>query len=511
MSLTASLHRNKSLYGNKSALIFQGRTTTFAEMYRQVACVAGALSELDLEQNARVGILAINSDRAIVSLYASSWAGLIPNNLNIRWSPRELADSINDCAASVLFVDDLFMVAGLELQKACPSVKYIVHIGENQDLPEGVLSFNDLVKQNPIEDRSASGIEPAFLNYTGGTTGKSKGVVHTHDGHLAAMTIAVAENLFIDGVSCFAVPMFHIAGISVISGNMQAGNTLVIPSGFDPSGLLQTLSEHRVEHLFMVPTMLKMMIDVPTFADYDLSGLRQVAYGASPIDESLLSELQEKLPQVRFMQLYGQTECVPATVLHNCDHAEERRAAGRTRSAGVACFGVSIEIRDAEGDCVSAGQVGEVAIRGPHRMQGYWNKTEQTAEVFDGDWLLTGDAGYLSEDGYLHIVDRVKDMIISGGENIYSLEVENAISLHTSVAQCAVVGLPDEKWGEVVHAEVVVKEGEAVNEEELTTHCRQYLGSYKLAKSIRFVAGIPITAVGKIDKVAIRQQLAEES
>ncbi|WP_281645715.1 AMP-binding protein [Parendozoicomonas sp. Alg238-R29] len=510
MSLTECLHRGVSMYGEKKALVFEDRTTTYTELHHIVSKFAGALTNLGLERESRIGILTLNCDRAISCFYGASWGGFIPNYLNMRWSAHELAASIEDCSASVLVVDDIFLPMGIALKKLCPSIKALIYVGESNDIDADVLSFNELIeKAEAIEDQSGGGSDIAFLNYTGGTTGKGKGVAHSHRAHISGMTVVMAERLFLRGTTCLAVPLFHIGGISVCSANLLAGNTIVVSARFEPDVILQLITRHYVEHMFMVPTMLKMLIEQPTFHDQDMTCLRHIAYGASPIDETLLQNLQEKMPWASFMQIYGQTECVPAAFLHNCDHTEKGRSLGRTRSAGRACLGVDIEIRNQDGEPLPAGEIGEIALRSEHRMVKYWNNPEQTSEAMKGEWLLTGDAGYLSEDGYLHIVDRVKDMIISGGENIYSLEVENVICLHTAVAQCAVVGLPDKKWGEVVHAEIVLKPGIEINESELTSHCRKYLGGYKIARSMKFVSEIPVTAVGKIDKVAIRNRYAE--
>jgi len=251
-----------------------------------------------------------------------------------------------------------------------------------------------------------------------------------------------------------------------------------------------------------------MLLHHPQFGDYDISSLKYLRYGASPMDETLLLELREKFPGVDFMQVYGQTEGVPATILHDCDHSPQGVAAGRHRSAGTPCMGVEIEIRNPEGNPVPNGEIGEICLSAPYLMLGYLNLPEQTSEALQDDWLVTGDAGYFTDDGYLYVVDRIKDMIITGGENVYSVDVESAINQHEAVEQCAIVGLPDETWGEKVHADIVLKAGESLPEKELVDHCKGYLAGYKLPRSIAFVDAIPLTAVGKVDKVAIRNKYA---
>ena len=259
----------------------------------------------------------------------------------------------------------------------------------------------------------------------------------------------------------------------------------------------------------MVPTMWQLLLHHPNFENTDLSSLKYARYGGSPMDETVLLSLKEKLPWVEFMQTYGQTEGVPATFLHDFDHSQVSAAAGKTRSVGRTAYGVEVEIRNTEGMALPAGEIGEITLRGPHLMLGYLNNEEETRKALRDGWLYTGDAGYFSEEGYLFLVDRLKDMIISGGENVYSVEVESALNQHDAVAQCAVVGLPDKKWGERVHAEVVLHPGTDIKAEELMDFCREYLAGYKLPRSINFVELIPLTAVGKVDKVTIRACLGE--
>jgi acyl-CoA synthetase (AMP-forming)/AMP-acid ligase II len=267
---------------------------------------------------------------------------------------------------------------------------------------------------------------------------------------------------------------------------------------------MQTVQEKKIVQALLIPTMLQMLVSHPDLDQYDLTSLRYIRYGASPIDQALLNSVQEKLPWADLMQVYGQTECVPATFLYNFDHGETGIASGRTRSAGTPCLGVEIVIRDEEEKPLPRGEIGEITMRSSSVMKGYLNMPEQTGKALRDGWIYTGDAGYLSEDDFLYVVDRIKDMIVTGGENVYSAEVENAIAQHEAVAQCAVVGLSDEKWGEKVHAEVILKPGASLSGEEMEAFCREYLAGYKIPKSFQFVDAIPLTAVGKVDKVAIR-------
>ena len=512
MSLTQCIHRGKHLYGDKPALVFGERSTSYRDLYDEVSRCASAFVAIDGGEQVKVGILTANCDRAIASFYGAMWAGMVPNYLNIRWSAHELSQSIDDFAPSILVVDDTFLEMGLELRDRCDTVKSLVYVGEGTDLPEGVCSYVGLVSSaSAMTDASGEMDDMAFLNYTGGTTGKSKGVIHSHATHQAAMNCMIAENYFRRGTALLVTPLFHISGISVSNGALMLGNSLVILPAFDPEKTLQLIERHKIVQSLLVPTMIKMVVDHPSVDDYDLSSFRYISYGGSPIDEALLKEARRRLPRANFMQIYGQTEGLPATFLYEEDHGEEGFASGRTRSAGTAALGAEIEIRDGQGRALNTGEIGEICLRAPYIMLGYLNKPEQTAAALRDGWLITGDAGYLNEDGFLFVVDRIKDMIISGGENVYSAEVENALHGHAAVQGCAVVGLPHDTWGEMVHADVVLKPGAAVTVEELTSHCRDFIAGYKLPRSLEFVDEIPLTAVGKVDKVSIRARYRRET
>jgi long-chain acyl-CoA synthetase len=507
MSTTRSIHRGKHMYGDRIALSFADRQTRYDELYDEIASCAGALVNLDSRAGSSVGVLSLNCDRAIIGFYGAMWAGKVPNYLNIRWSVFELGASIDDFAPSILLVDKMFLEMGLELKQRCSCVEHVILFEGQADSTAGVLSYADILAQaSPISDQSVGEHEMAFLNYTGGTTGKGKGVIHSHASHIATLAMCTAENFFCRGRTLMTMPLFHISGIGISNAGLMAGNTLYILPAYDPLTVLQTLQSEAIEQAFMVPTMWQMLLHHPDFTSYDLSTLRYLRYGGSPIDETLMMELKAALPGVDFMQIYGQTEGLPISMLFDCDHTAQGVESGRTRSAGTVCYGVDLEIRDPEGNALPPGDIGEITFSGPMLMLGYLNMPEKTAETLVDGRLHTGDAGFLSPDGYLHVVDRIKDMIITGGENVYSAEVETVIMELTCVEQCALIGIADEKWGERVHAEVILKAGATLAEAELIAHCKTYLAGYKVPKSVAFVDAIPLTAVGKVDKVAIREK-----
>ncbi|WOJ93783.1 AMP-binding protein [Congregibacter variabilis] len=510
MSITQAIHRGKHLYPEKPALVCGDRTVNYGEVHDLVSRGAAVLQSLDSSPAARVGILSLNSDRAILAFHAAIWAGRVPNYLNIRWAAFELSQSIDDFEPSVLMVDDAFLEVGREMLKRCDSVKSLIYIGEQPAAPEKTLHWvGSIAAAAPLVDSAVGNDEMAFLNYTGGTTGKSKGVIHTHNTHMAALMTCMAEGFFQRGTCAMVTPLFHISGIAVSNASLMMGNTLYMLPAFDPGKFLQLVQNAAIEYTFIVPTMIKMVLDHPEFSSFDIASWEYITYGASSIDEALLLRAREQLPGVSFMQIYGQTEGLPASLMFDADHREAGFASGRTRSAGIPPLGMELKIIDVNGASLPRGEVGEICMRGPSLMKGYLNMPVQSAAALQDGWLHTGDAGYVNEDDFLYIVDRIKDMIISGGENVYSAEVENALARHQAVQSCAVVGLPHEKWGEVVHADVVLCPSASTTEEALITHCREYIAGYKLPKSISFVEAIPLTPVGKVDKVKIRQKYSE--
>lgn len=507
MLLTHLIRRGAELAGDKTALVLGDRKTSYGQLRDQVACLAGALVEGGVNSGDRVAILGLNSDRGIIGFFAAMWAGAIPLFANNRWSEDELVAAFDDCGARVLLFDEHFSATSSSLNERCKSLQLLISLCDSEpgNLPAGCVHIDDLLaKGRPIDDRCADKMASAFINYTGGTTGMSKGVVHDHMAFSAAMMVCKAEGFFATGTTLLVVPLYHISGMICMMSCLVSGETLVIAPAFDPSAIPDMIEQHTIRQLFMVPTMLRMTLDAPGFDAAKLGSVEGIRYGGSPMELKLLRELTELLPDVDFMQVYGQTEGLPITCLHAADHspAPSNVVLG---SVGQACLGMDFRIVDTEGRTVpAAGVPGEVSVRGAGVMQGYWDRPELTRQTLRDGWLMTGDIGYVDDSGYLFLVDRAKDMIISGGENVYSTEVEKAILAHELVAACAVVGLPDRTWGERVHAEIVLSEPHEKIEDELDKLCREKIAGYKCPKSYSVTDALPLTAVGKIDKVAIR-------
>ncbi len=307
-------------------------------------------------------------------------------------------------------------------------------------------------------------------------------------------------------VALHSGPLFHLgAGARVYTTSLMGGKHVVIPR-FTPSDVLEAIARNKVTVATFVPTMLGMILQLPDLDRYDLSSLKLITYGASPMPEAVLSECLRRFPGIRFAQSYGMTELSPvATILQPEDHlpSAPRR---RLRSAGRPIVSAEVRIADADDRDMKPGEVGEIQVRGPMVMMGYWRQPELTVKALKGGWMHTGDSGYFDEDGYLYVSDRIKDMIITGGENVYSIEVENAVGSHPGVLQCAVVGIPHPKWGEAVHAVVVLRPGTSLSAAEISAHCRTIIADYKCPRSVEFRDDpLPLSSANKVNKEVLRK------
>jgi long-chain acyl-CoA synthetase len=504
--LTQIVHQAARNRPSDPFLVFGDRVTTSAEFRDGVARFAGGLQRVGVRHGDRVAFLALNSDRLISGFVACWWAGAVPTPLNVRWTVNELTYALTDCGATVLVVDDPFAPMLDELRATVPTLQTFVYLGEGSALDD-VCGYAELAAHDPIPDATRSGDDAAFVLYTGGTTGFSKGVEISHANLWSATMGMLAVGCGPGPVFLNSAPLFHIGGLQVLAGHLlnAQGPQVVLPA-FDPAAVLGAIGRHRVTDVFLVPTMLQMLLAHPDFETADLSSLSTIYYGAAPMSEGLLLEALAKLPAVGFIQGYGMTETALTVMLPRWYYTVEGRKQGKINSVGRAVPGAEITIRDNAGNEVAPGTVGEVVVRGPSVTVGYIGNDAATASTIRDGWLYSGDAGYLDDDGFLYLVDRLKDMIISGAENVYSIEVERVLSLHPDVASCAVIGLPDARWGERVHAIVVRATAATASESDLIEHCRTELAAYKCPKSVEFLDRLPLSAAGKILKNSLRTE-----
>ena len=507
MNITHGLRRALQVKSCGIATIFESRRRTWREMGDRVSRLAAALRSQGLGRGDRIAVLMPNQDRYIECYLAASWAGAAIVPLNKRWSIQETADALTDCGANLLVVDSAFASAGTTLAaNAAGSVKLIY--ADDGAVPDGMLAFEALIAASaPMPDAMAAPDDLAAIFYTGGTTGRSKGVMLSHRNITANAFNLLAEGLLGEtAVYLHAAPMFHLANASGMYSMFLSGGTSVVIKAFTPEAVFDAIERHKVTETILVPTMVQMIADHPEVRLRDLSSVKQILYGGSPISEAVLERASSVLPGAAFIQAYAQSELSPvATILHPHAHVGAGRARGRHRSGGRATFGIEIRIVDESDREVPRDTVGQICARGDVVMMGYWNRPDETAKAIVDGWMHTGDAGYMAEDGFVYLVDRVKDMIISGGENIYSIEVENVLAHHPAVAQCAVIGVPNETWGEAVHAVVMRKPGAKADPVDIIAFCKERIAHYKCPRSVEIRdEPLPMSGPGKILKRDLR-------
>ncbi|HAZ78561.1 MAG TPA: fatty-acid--CoA ligase [Porticoccaceae bacterium] len=492
--------------GSELATVDGERQQTWQQYMDKLARFAGGLQSLGVKKGDCVAMLALNSDRYFEFMYGVPWAGGVFQPINTRLAGPEVVYWLNDSEAKVLLVDSTFVPLIQQIRSELNYVEHFIFVDQSAT-PDGYSSYDSLVDHTPVADAGRKNDDIAALFYTGGTTGRSKGVMLTHTNLVANALQSVAVMDCSPGDKILHVaPMFHIADAFYCMTSLVVGGTNYFLPGFEPVATMNGIEKYQIDRLLMVPTMINMLVNHPSVGDFDMSGLRAVAYGASPMPESVIRKALQELPNAGFYQAYGQTEASPIiTVLDKSRHTFEGPLAGKIQSAGQAIPGVDIAIFDDNDQSVANGVVGEICIRGANVMKGYRNMPEQTSKAIVNQWLHTGDGGYLDDEGFVFIVDRVKDMIISGGENVYSSEVENAIYQYPNVNQCAVIGIPSEKWGEQVHAVVVMNENMTTTEEDIMTYCRTQIAGFKCPRSISFrQEPLPLSGAGKILKTELR-------
>jgi long-chain acyl-CoA synthetase len=475
---------------------------TYAEHLDRVARLASGLGGLGVGKGDRFAVMALNGHQFLECYHAAFLGGGVINPLNLRLAPKELEYILGDSETKVCFTDQFFAPVVDKVRDAV-GIEHVVMIGAG-DAPHDV-TYEDLLENaSPRIPDEPEENDPAVLMYTGGTTGLPKGVLLDQRAemlnlyHVMQLWRFTQHDTFLH-----QTPMFHAASMGGMLGVPSQGGASVFLPLFDPARVIELCEEYSVTQTVMVPTMIGMLLAHPEFRAERLASLRMLTYGASPMPGALLEQLLGLFPDLDVYQGYGMTEC--SAVLTALGPDEHRAGGVRLRSAGRPLPGVVLSIQDGVGRVVPQGETGEVCARGGNFMTEYWKQPEATADAFRDGWYHSGDAGYLDADGYLFLVDRVKDMIVTGGENVYSVEVENALASHPAVEQVAVIGIPSEKWGEAVHAIVVLRAGATATEEELIEHTREWIAGYKIPKSVEIRSEpLPLSGAMKVLKRDLR-------
>ncbi|WP_235976952.1 fatty acid--CoA ligase [Sandaracinobacteroides hominis] len=485
------------------AFEFEGRSTTFAQLNAHTNQIANALLAAGVRQGQRIAYVGKNSDQYFELLLGAAKAGIVMVPVGWRLAPPEIAYIVENAEAQILFVGPEFV----DLVKV-----HAATLGDTRPvIATETPAFEAWRDAQPASEPAATvkSSDVTIQLYTSGTTGKPKGAMLTHDNLLTGRKISMANPMpwndwGPDDISLVAMPVAHIGGTGWGLVGLVNGAKGIVAREFDPLKVLDYIEHDKVSKMFMVPAALQIVVRQPRAREIDYSRMKYILYGASPIPLDLLRECMEVFG-CGFCQQYGMTETT-GTIVYLPPEDHDPAGNQRMRAAGLPLPGVEIKVVDADGNELPRGEVGEVATRSYANMAGYWKLDEATrATVAEDGWLRTGDAGYMDADGYLFIQDRVKDMIISGGENVYPAEVESAVYGHPAVAEVAVIGVPDEKWGEAVKAVVVARPGMTIDPEDIIAFARSRIASFKAPKSVDIIAALPRNASGKI----LRRELRE--
>ncbi|MFO7600980.1 MAG: long-chain-fatty-acid--CoA ligase [Candidatus Desulfacyla sp.] len=509
MSVGAILRRNAFNDGDKTALVFEDRRMTYGELNRAVNRVADHLLKMGLEKGDRLAVLLHNGVEFIELYFACAKSGVVFVPLNNLLKARELVQILEYIKPRALVLDHDFVEMIQPILPGLPFIQFPICLGEET---AGFSAYTGLTEggseQEPQTVLSDDDLVSIFL--TSGTTGRPKGVMRTHrHDWINMMSCALEMGVRHDDRALLVFPFYHVTFVDNMR-HLLMGNTTVIrrEGKFDPHEILGILSREGITMCQLVPTMINALLQVEDFGAYDLSRFRLLIYAASPMPVELLKKAMKRL-NCRFMQMYGQTETGPATTaLRPEDHLLEGSEAqmARLASAGRAILDYEVRVVDEEGRDVAIGEVGELAVRSEAMTIGYWDLPEETGRAIQDGWLHTGDFGRLDEERYVFIVDRKNDMIISGGKNIYPREIEEVIYTHDAVLETAVIGIPDDYWGESVKALVVLKPGREATEAEIIALCKDTLASYKKPKSVEFRSQLPKSPTGKLLKRTIREE-----
>lgn len=487
---------------DREALVFKDKRYTYSQFNERVNRLASGLTGLGIEKGDKVAVLFMNCMEIAECYFALAKLGAVAVPLNFRLAGRELQYQIDQSDSKALIFGEMFQEVVNSIRPELPKVEHYICV--SQEGLEGTIDYEKLVQAGstdeplvPVKDD-----DPAFIMYTAGTTGRPKGAVLTHKNQ-----VMLAVNASIEGGAgqiekqLLVFPLFHQAATGFVIIGVFRGATTVILDIPAPENIMTAIQEEKIQSVGLVPALWNWIVNHPNFKDYDLSSLEQGTTGAAPMPLELKRKIVELFPNMRLSEAFGMTETTATGTM-----AKHEDFLAKQGTVGRVTINVEIRVVDDNDNDVPAGQVGEIAYRGPTVLKEYYKLPEATAEAFKGDWFHSGDLVRQDEDGFVYVVDRKKDMIISGGENIYPAEIEEVLYTHPKVLEAAVIGVPDPEWGESVKAIVVPKQGETLTEAEVIAHCKQNLASYKKPKSVDFVDVLPRNPAGKVLKFQLREQ-----
>jgi len=503
------MSRNARKFPDKEALVYGETRLTYKQLNGRINRLAHALMDLGIKRDDKVAILAFNCNQFMETYFALAKMGGVAVPINFRLHPEEMAYIINQSDAKALIMGEAFVEIARGIQKDLPQVKdYISISGEPT---EGMLHFESWVDKYPDKEPLilVDEDDPLFIMYTAGTTGRPKGAVITHKNEMVLWMLGTAFVLTEPGMSDLwnfrafgAPPIFHLASFGFCQFMFFLGATVVLPTEvFDPVYIMQTIEKEKINALVLVPAMTNFVLMVPDLDKYDTSSLKVWGSSGAILPVETRRQIKKYFPSVNIFDLFGQTEM--SALISGLLPSESE---GRETSVGKILPFCEIRVVDANDKDVPIGQVGEAVYRGPTVMKEYYKNPEATREAMRGGWFHGGDLVRMDEEGFIYIVDRTKDMIISGGENIYPAEIEGVLLKHPKIAESAVIGVHDKEWGESVKAIVVPKPGEVLSEKEVIDFCKKHLASYKKPKSVDFIEALPRNAMGKVMKTELREK-----
>lgn len=507
LNIGGFLDRSKDIYPDKTSVIYERQRISFRELNTQSNRIGNALVSWGVRKGDRIGLLFHNSPEFVEIFLGAVKIGAICVPLNFRLVGRELDYIINNSGIRVLFLGEEYMEKISGIRKTLKNVEYYVVSG--QSIPAPMQSFLTFVDEATDEEPGVLVNEEdvATIVYTSGTTGKPKGAVITHKNIIwCVVGYIIDKNVQTSDVALVVTPLFHVGGLINLLTNIFLGSTIVLHRQFDPAAVMEAIEKEKITIIpTMAPTMYTMLLQIPDLMHYDISSIRAIMSGGATIPVETKKSIQKLFVNAKTQDTYGLTESTAGATTLKFDYVISKAS-----SVGKPLFSIKAKVVTEKGEDVKPGEVGEIILSGPTVMKGYYNDPEATKDVIRDGWLYSGDLGRVDEDGFIYVVDRKKDMIISGGENIYPREIEEILYTHPKILEAAVIGVPDKMWGESVKAVVVLKSGEEMSEKEVIEFCKTNLAGYKKPRSVNFISSLPKTSSGKILKQTLRDSYSSQ-